>query len=293
MRESFRQLGWFGAIYVVVTTGFWLLFLILLPIGNMVDFAFRPFLSPAELGGPRDQYGLGNFSEALLDDFNRAIFLKTIWASILVTVISLMVCYPIAFMLASHRRSSMTRLLLLAIIVPFLINEVLRAFAWQLLLASKGAINQTLLWIGLIKEPIDFFRHNIGVLVGLVYAYVLFMIFPLYSSMENLNRSQIEAAGDLGAVWWRIHWDIVIPHSKPGIASGCVTVFMLSAGSYAIPQMLGGTRGLWFTQLIYNQFEAINWNMGAAYALCLVVLCLAFIFLVMSLFKVSFRDIAR
>jgi spermidine/putrescine transport system permease protein len=68
---------------------------------------------------------------------------------------------------------------------------------------------------------------------------------------------------------------------------------MLSAGSYAIPQMLGGTRGLWFTQLIYNQFEAINWNMGAAYALCLVVLCLAFIFLVMSLFKVSFRDIAR
>jgi len=111
--------------------------------------------------------------------------------------------------------------------------------------------------------------------------------------MESLDQNQIEAARDLGAPWWRIHWDVVIPHAKSGLASGCIVTFMLAAGSYAVPQMLGGTRSLWFTQLIYNQFEAINWNMGAAYAMCLVVLCVAFILIMMSLFRVRLRDIAR
>jgi spermidine/putrescine transport system permease protein len=173
------------------------------------------------------------------------------------------------------------------------VNEILRAFAWQLLLARFGPLNNLLVAAGVLPEPYPFLNQDVGVIVGLIYAYILFMIFPLYSAMESLDPNQLDAARDLGAPAWRIHWDIVIPHAKPGIASGCIVTFMLAAGSFAVPQILGGTRSLWVTQLIYNQFDAINWNLGAAYGLALVVLCLVFVLAMMAVFRVSLRDIAR
>ena len=112
---------------------------------------------------------------------------------------------------------------------------------------------------------------------------------------ETLDRNQIEAARDLGASTWRIHWRVVIPHAKPGIAVGCIMTFMLSAGSYSVPQvMTRGKSGDWFSQLIYRQFfESFNWNIGAAYSFSLLLVCIAFIFLMMTLFRVGIRDIAR
>jgi spermidine/putrescine transport system permease protein len=291
--SSGQRFGTLGLLYVVLTCAIWILLLIVAPAAMMMDFAFRPFLPPTEWGSAADVYTLANFSTALGDEFNRAIFLKTVWASVVTTGIAFVVCYPISYMLARAGRSSWVGIAMIALLVPFWINEVLRSFAWQLLLAHDGFFNHVLVGLRLVSEPVDFFSRNIGVLIGLVYTYILFMIFPMYSAMESLDQNQIEAARDLGAPWWRIHWDVVIPHAKSGLASGCIVTFMLAAGSYAVPQMLGGTRSLWFTQLIYNQFEAINWNMGAAYAMCLVVLCVAFILIMMSLFRVRLRDIAR
>ena len=290
---AIQRLGVSGLLFVVVTCTFWLILLIVAPAVVMVDFAFRPFLIPSQYGGPLDGYTLDNFRVALGDEFNRAIFLKTIWASVVTTALTLMACYPIAYVLARARRSPWVGIAIIALLVPFWINEVLRSFAWQLLLAHNGLFNQVLLGIGLVSQPVDFFAGNAGVLIGLVYTYILFMVFPMYSAMESLDQNQIEAARDLGAPWWRVHLDVVIPHAKSGLASGCIVTFMLAAGSYAVPQMLGGTRSLWFTQLIYNQFEAINWNMGAAYAMCLVVLCVAFILIMMKLFRARLSDIAR
>ena len=113
-----------------------------------------------------------------------------------------------------------------------------------------------------------------GVLVGMVYIYILFMLFPLYNAIESLDRNQIEAARDLGAPSWRIHWRIVIPHAKPGIAVGCIMVFMLAASSYVVPALLGSPGTRWFTEIIYQWFfEGQDWPRGSAYAFLLLILC--------------------
>jgi len=293
LREAVRRFGYGGLTFILGGCAFWALFLIVLPNLMMVDQAFRPFLPRSEWGGPKDVYTIANFTLALVDPFNQLIFLKTIWASVLVTAVALVNAYPISFILARGGQSGWVGILMIGLLIPFWVNEILRSFAWLLLLARLGPINDLLLLLGIVDEPYPFLRQDMGVIIGLVYAYILFMIFPLYSAMESLDPNQIDAARDLGAPWWRIHWDIVIPHSKPGIASGCIVTFMLAAGSFAVPQILGGTRSMWVTQLIYNQFDAINWNQGAAYGLVLVALCLVFVLAMMAVFRVSLKDIAK
>jgi spermidine/putrescine transport system permease protein len=129
----------------------------------------------------------------------------------------------------------------------------------------------------------------------MIYAYILFMVFPIYNTVETLDNSQIEAARDMGAPTWQIHRKIVIPHAKPGIAVGCIMTFMLSAGSYSVPAiMTRGTAEPWFAQLIYNKFfESSNWNAGSAYAFTLVITCVVFVSLMMRVFGVGIKDIAK
>ena len=127
----------------------------------------------------------------------------------------------------------------------------------------------------------------------MAYAYVLFMVFPLYNAMESLDRNQLDAARSLGASWLRIHRRIVIPHAKPGIAVGCIMTFMLAAGSIAAPQLLGSPSSFWFSEIIYTNFETANWNQGAAYAVLLAGLCLIFVFVMLKVFKVSLKELAR
>ena len=294
MSEALQRFGYAGVGAILFGVLFWGALLIVAPMLLMVDLAFRPYLpDPKDVGGPLDVYTFYNFTKVFLDPLNVWVFWKTIYASILVTVISLLIGYPLSYILVRAGRSAWVGILMIGLLIPFWVNEILRTFAWQLLLARYGFINTVLMGAGLIDAPIQFTNSDFGVQVGLVYAYILFMIFPLYSTMESLDPNQVDAARDLGAPAWRIHWDIVIPHSKPGIASGCIVSFMLSAGSYVVPELLGGTRSIWFTKLIYLQFDAINWNLGSAYGFTLVALCLAFILLVMALFRVSLKDIAR
>ncbi|MBT8368002.1 MAG: ABC transporter permease, partial [Deltaproteobacteria bacterium] len=200
---------------------------------------------------------------------------------------------PIAFYIAKVAKGARLSWILMGLIIPYWINELLRIFAWQLILADKGILNQFLLLLGIISDPINFRAGNGAVIMGMAYAYVLFMVFPLYSAMESLDRNQIDAARDLGSSRLRIHWRIVIPHAKPGIAVGCIMTFMLAAGSIAAPQLLGSPSSFWFTQIIYTNFETANWNQGAAYAMVLAVLCLVFIMVMLKIFKVSLKDIAK
>jgi spermidine/putrescine transport system permease protein len=187
-----------------------------------------------------------------------------------------------------------TRLLLLVLILPFWVNEILRAFAFRLLFASGGMINTVLIGLGLIDQPIDFLRADVALYTGLSYAYLLLMMFPIYNAVESLDHNQIEAARDLGAPWWHIHLFVVMPYAKPGIAAGCTMVFMLSAGALAVPQILGGPSSLWFTQIIYDWFyQGGNWPQGSAYAFVLLIACILFVLLVMRLFKVGLGEIAR
>ncbi|MEE8414818.1 MAG: ABC transporter permease [Desulfobacterales bacterium] len=290
--DAIRNFGGVGIAFILLTVGTWLIFMILLPQLIMLDYSFRPLLPLRKIGGPEDVFTLKNYIVLFTTPLHRAIFIKTIWSSIIVTTVALTICYPIAFYLAKVARGARLGWILMGLIIPYWINELLRIFAWQLILADSGILNQLLLFIGLIAEPFNFRAGNGAVIMGMTYAYILFMVFPLYNAMESLDRNQIDAARDLGSSWLRIHRRIVIPHSKPGIAVGCIMVFMLAAGSIAAPQLLGSPSSFWFTQIIYTNFETANWNQGAAYAMVLAVLCLIFIFGMLKIFRVGLKDLA-
>ena len=279
----------------------WGLLLILLPQLAMVDFSFRPNLSPAEQGGARDVYTLEHYAFLIRgseqDGYNTvdlAVFARTLLIAALVTAFDLAICYPIAYLLAQSAHGGTARLLVLALVVPFWVNEILRAFAFRILFGGSGAINDALLFLGLVSEPVDFIGANIALYGGLAYAFVLLMIFPLYNAMESLDGNQVEAARDMGASAPRLHWRVVIPHAKPGISSGCTMVFMLSAGALAAPQILGGPSNLWFTQIIYQWFNTgNNWPRGSAYALVLLVSTVLIVLTAMRVFKVRLSELGR
>lgn len=292
-KDALRNFGGIGVVFILLTVGCWLIFMILLPQFIMLDYSFRPLLPLRKIGGPEDVYTLKNYIVLFTTPLHRAIFLKTIWASIIVTSVALSICYPIAFYLAKVARGARLSWVLMGLIIPYWINELLRIFAWQLILSDAGILNKLLLILGFIAEPINFRAGNGAVIMGMTYAYILFMVFPLYNAMESLDRNQIDAARDLGSSWLRIHRRIVIPHAKPGIAVGCIMTFMLAAGSIAAPQLLGSPSSFWFTQIIYTNFETANWNQGAAYAMVLAILCLIFIFAMLKIFKVGLKELAK
>jgi spermidine/putrescine transport system permease protein len=245
-----------------------------------------------QVARPIKVYGVDNYVHFLTSELHWTIFLKTIWASVIVTALAAMICYPVAYYIAHVAPGHRAPLLMLALIVPYWVNELLRTLAWLMILSDNGIANSALRVLGL--SGLDWLNSDSGVIIGMTYAYVLFMIFPIYNTLETLDRNQLEAARDLGASWPRIHWRIAIPHAKPGIAVGCIMVFMLAAGSFAVPQILGGVRSVWFTQVIYAWFyDHSNWNMGATYAMGLLFLCIVFIMLMMRLFRVRLEDIAR
>jgi spermidine/putrescine transport system permease protein len=292
-KDALRNFGGSGVVFILLTVGSWLIFMILLPQLIMLDYSFRPLLPLRKIGGPEDVYTLKNYILLFTTPLHRAVFLKTIWSSIIVTSVALSICYPIAFYLAKVARGARLSWVLMGLIIPYWINELLRIFAWQLILSDAGILNKLLLILGFIAEPLNFRAGNGAVIMGMTYAYILFMVFPLYNAMESLDRNQIDAARDLGSSWLRIHRRIVIPHAKPGIAVGCIMTFMLAAGSIAAPQLLGSPSSFWFTQIIYTNFETANWNQGAAYAMVLAILCLIFIFAMLKIFKVGLKELAK
>jgi spermidine/putrescine transport system permease protein len=305
-RSFVQRNGWGLSVFFVGAVGFWILFMIVLPQLYMIQESFHPKLPPTKRGGPEDVltlehyrffiFGLQSGDQLTFNVTHLKAFVLTIVISLVVTIINFAICYPLAFYLAQVGTAQKVRVLMLALIVPFWVNEILRAFAFRVLLGSGGLINRFLIALGIVPEdaPIDFLGNNIGLYVGLSYAYLLTMVFPLYNAIESLDRNQIEAARDLGAPWWRIHKDVVMPFAKPGIASGCTMVFMLSAGALAAPQFLGGPNTLWFTSIVYDFFfQAFNWPRGAAYAFILLIACILFVLAVLRLFKVSLGEITR
>lgn len=246
---------------------------------------------------PRKVWGLQNYTR--MSGLHFRIFLRTIAYAALVTGLALVVCYPLAYVVARTESPEKAALLLLGLVVPYAINELLRVYAWLMILDYQGVLNSLLDRLGVVdladRGWIPFLEYPAATFAAMVYAYILFMVFPIYNTVQTLDPNQIDAARDLGASTWRIHRRVVIPHAKPGIAVGCIMTFMLSAGSYAVPQiMTRGMGGDWFSQLIYRQFfEANNWNIGAAYAFALLLACVLFIFVVMRVAGVGIRDIAR
>ncbi len=302
LREFYKRNGTLMGSVMLGLVLFWTIGLIILPQLSMLDFSFRPNLPPPEMGGPKDVYTLENYrhlifgpkgASAAYNYVDLEVFFRTIVAAICITIFNLILCYPIAYYLGQSRGNKV-RIFVLMLIIPYWINEILRAFALRIIFGQTGVLNIVLVNLGIFDHPYDFIRNDIALYAGLGYAYILLMIFPIYNVIESLDRNQIEAARDMGASWVRIHRRVVIPYAKPGISSGCTIVFMLSAGALAAPQILGGPSSLWFTQIIYQWFnDNSNWPQGAAYAVVLLVTCILLVMAVMRLFKVNMGDIGK
>jgi spermidine/putrescine transport system permease protein len=300
MRALATRYGPGVTIFVGCALTLWLFFLILLPQVAMVLQSFHHNLPPADQGGPKDVLTLSNYTYVLFgngDGWNTVdlwVLMRTIGAAIFVTIMDLLICYPIAFILAHSAKGTAARLMVLGLIVPFWVNEILRAFAFRILFGATGMINETGMALGLWSTPFDFIRADIALYAGLTYAYILLMIFPIYNAVEALDHNQIEAARDMGASWWQVHRRVVLPFAKGGLASGATMVFMLTAGALAAPQILGGPSSLWFTQLVYQWFnDGQNWPRGSAYAIILLLVCIALVLLVMRVLKVPFGAIGK
>lgn len=294
MGELLRRYGKALTALMVLLTAFWLLALVVIPNLVLFEFSFEPYLPVDQLGGPLDVYTMKNYRTFLDSPIHIKVFFYTVIYSSLVTALCLAMCYPVAFFLAKVIRPANAPTIFLLLLIPLWVSEILRSFAWFIILSFQGPLNAVLLGTGIIDQPIRWISGFNGVIIGLIYSYLLFMLFPVYNAISSLDSNQIEASRDLGASLVRTHRRVVIPHAKPGIASGCVMVFMLSAGSVIVPSTLAATNSRWFTEIIQQwMFEGLDWNVGSAYAFLLLVLCILFVSLVMRVLNVRLVDIAK
>ncbi|HET6156793.1 MAG TPA: ABC transporter permease [Dongiaceae bacterium] len=292
MSDLLRRYGGGLTALFSTLTAFWVLALVVLPYLILAAYSFKPYLPVDQLGGPNDVYTLSNYATFFKSSIHVKVFGLTVLFSSVVTLVALSLAYPLAYYLAKIADVRSVPTLFLLLLIPLWVSEILRTFAWFIILSFQGPLNAILKLFGI--GAVRWLTGFNGVIIGLVYTYVLFMLFPIYNSISTLDTNQIEAAQDLGSKPWRIHWRVIMPHAKPGIASGCVMVFMLSAGSIIVPSLLGSTSSRWFTEIIQQwMFESQDWNTGSAYAFLLLLICTIFVSVVMRLFKVRLADIAR
>lgn len=267
----------------------WLFGLIVLPHVDLAILSFRQRIAPRQYVASLAQYRTF-FSEPLYWH----VFVRTALLSALATALTLLVAFPIAWIIAKLARGRMSALLFVVCLIPFWVSETVRTLGWMILLRESGVLPALLVHLGLSAQPPELLYHDATILVGLVYTSLLFMVVPLVGSLESLDNSLIEAAYDLGAQGWSVLREIVIPHAAPGITAGCIVVFMLTLGNYLTPTLLGGKNSLWFTEQIYNQFiTRFNWEQGAALGFLLLALSTAMVWLGLAVSGQRFSDVMR
>jgi spermidine/putrescine transport system permease protein len=244
----------------------WIALLIILPHLGMFYISLR------EKVGPRVyEFGLENYINFFTEPIYWNTLLRTGSMSLLVTVLALLLGFPIAYYIAKIAGNRTRGALFLMCLIPLWVSDLIRAFGWILLLRETGVISSSLQWAGVIDTPIEFLYNDATVIVGLVYTVILFMIVPLVSTLDGMDNSMIEAGYNLGGNGPTVLRRIIIPYAMPGIVAGCIVVFMLTAGSYLTPILLGGKNSSWFTEQIYDQFiTRYNWESGAAFGFLLL-----------------------
>ena len=265
----------------------WLFGLIVLPHLDLALLSFRERTGPGEYAFSLAQYRTF-FEEPLYWD----VFVRTAVVSIVATALTLLLAFPIAWTIAKLTRGRLSALLFAVCLIPFWVSETVRTLGWMILLRETGVLPGLLVTLGLTEAPVEMLYHDATILVGLVYTSLLFMVVPLYGSLESLDDSLIEAAYDLGGNGWTVLRTVVIPHALPGITAGCIVVFMLTLGNYLTASLLGGKNSLWFTEQIYTQFiTRFNWEQGAAFGFLLLALSSAMVWLGLRLSGQRFADV--
>jgi spermidine/putrescine transport system permease protein len=265
----------------------WLVGLIVLPHLDLAILSLRARVAPRQYEASLAQY-LTFIDEPLYWH----TFVRTAAMSIVATLATLLLAFPVAWTIAKIARGRTRSLLFVCCLIPFWVSETVRTLGWMILLRESGVLPRLAVDLGLAAAPPEMLYHDATILTGLVYTSLLFMVVPLVSALESLDDSLIEAAYDLGGNGWSILRQIVVPHAAPGIAAGSIVVFMLTLGNYLTPTLLGGKNSLWFTEQIYTQFiTRVNWEQGAAFGFLLLALSSLMVWLGLRLSGQKFADV--
>jgi putrescine transport system permease protein len=214
---------------------------------------------------------LGNYRFLLDDSLYLDAYMSSIRIAGISTILALLVGFPMAYAIA--RAQSSTRTLLLALVIlPFWTSFLLRVYSWMALLKQNGLVNDILMATGLIDQPIQLLQTDFAVFIGIVYTYLPFMILPLYSTLEKMDLTLLEAAADLGARPWQSFFLITVPLAMPGIIAGCMLVFIPAVGEYVIPTLLGGSDTLMIGRVLWDEFSLNrDWTMASAVAIVMLM----------------------
>lgn len=243
--------------------------LLAIPICFIVVYSF--WLKTAS-GVPQTGFHLDNWAEVLTDVFYRDILFTTLKIAFLTTVVCILLGYVPAYFIAMTTFRHKAFLLLL-LMLPFWISYIIRTMSWINILGGSGAINAVLLWLGIVDEPIRMLYNEPTVIIGLVHYLLPFMVLNIYVSLDGIDRSLVDAARSLGCTGWQAFREVTLPLSLPGLAAGSLLCFVLSAGTYITPLVLGGPTDAMFANLVFEAIiTQLNWPLGSALSLVLLVL---------------------
>ena len=248
----------------------WLTIFVLIPNLGVLGISF---LERGEASFIKFVLTLDNYKR-LLSPMYIKVFLKTFGMASYVTIICLVVSYPFVYAISLTIKNRVIKdFLLILVIIPFWTSSLIRTYAMMMVLRANGLINNSLMTLGLIDEPIELLYNWVAVIIGLVYSLLPFMILPLSTAFEKLDRNYINAAQDLGASKIDVLLKIIIPLTKSGIAAGCILVFLSTLGMFFIPELLGGSKEILIGNLIKSQFLiARDWPFGTAIGTILTII---------------------
>lgn len=281
-RKGQLKLPWFKGRYLTLGIPYlWLVLFFALPFAIVLKISFSSAAIAIPPYDPTFSYSdevlqvfinLGNYLLLADDPLYYSAYLSSLKMAAISTVLCLMIGYPMAYAIAKapkHRQP----LLLMLVMLPSWTSFLIRIYAWMGLLSNTGLINHVLLYLGVIKEPLQILNTNIAVYIGIVYAYLPFMILPLYSTLSKMDGSLLEAAADLGARKLQAFWQVTWPLSRGGVIAGCMLVFIPAVGEFVIPELLGGPDSLMIGKVLWQEFfNNRDWPMASALAMVMLLL---------------------
>lgn len=281
VRRWLAAIGLSGRALVILAPAVWLTVFFLIPLGIVFQVSlsqsalkippYDDLITTAEDGTVQMTLHLSNFIRLFSDDLYILAYLNSIKIAFISTVFALLIGYPMAYFIA--RASDRWRnVLLMLVILPFWSSFLLRIYAWIGMLKNEGVINSFLQWTGLTHAPIAFLQTDFAVYIGIVYAYLPFMILPLYTNLVKLDEALLEASADLGARPIRTFLSVTLPLSIPGIIAGSLLVFIPAIGEYVIPSLLGGSGFLMIGRVTFDEFFSNrDWPMASALAFAMLL----------------------
>lgn len=244
-----------------------ILLLLIVPLLFIIVYSF--WLRTAT-GADQVGFYLDNWQEVLSDEFYRSILFQTLRIALITTICCALMGYPAAYYIA--RSSGNKAILLLLLMLPFWISYIIRTMSWINILGVSGALNTSLLAIGLIDEPIQMLYNEVTVILGLVHFLLPFMVLNIYVSLEDIDLNLEDAACSLGASRWQTFLQVTLPLSLPGLAAGGLLCFVLGAGTYITPVILGGPRDAMFANLVFEAIiTQLDWPLGSVLSLVLIM----------------------